>query len=220
MIYVVDNQNRVGFHAQLEEMYRIRHDIYVGRRGWQALAKPDGRDIDQFDTDRTIYLLGLGEGGHVISGLRLNPTTGPHLIRDVFPHTISDGPIPISERIYEFTRWFVVKERVSPEDNRRAAGELLVAMLEYGRRVGLTHITLCCDSFFWKTMQEMRWDVRRLGPITRYAEGKCITVIFDVSDRMIENTRRIREVAGDVVTYLPAPLPAAANDNQPLRFAA
>jgi acyl-homoserine lactone synthase len=206
MIYVIDSRNRKGFYPQIEQMFRLRHDIYVRRRGWKALERPDGRDIDQFDTDATVYLLSIDDEGQVTGGLRLNPTTGPHLIRDVFPHTVAGEEIPIGEHIYEFTRWFVVKEHVSPEENRRVAGELLVAMLEYGRHIGLTHISLCCDAFFWKTMQQTRWDVRRLGPITRYPEGKCISVIFEVSDRMIANTREIRDVRGKVWLNAPAPL--------------
>jgi len=207
MIYVIDKHNRRAFHSQIEEMFRLRHDIYVGRRGWKALEKPDGRDVDQFDTDSTVYILGIDDSGNVTAGLRLNPTTGPHLIRDIFPHAVTEEPIPVGNSIYEFTRWFVVKERISPEENRRVAGELLVAMLEYGKSIGLTHISLCCDSFFWKTMQEMRWDVRRLGPVTRYPEGKAIAVLFDVSDRMIANTREVRDVSGSVWRY--ALLPAA-----------
>lgn len=203
MIYIVDRHNKEVFSAQLEQMFRLRHDIYVKRRGWSALERADGRDIDQFDTDATVYLLAIDEMGNVCGGLRLNPTTGPHLIRDIFPHTVS-GEIPTGEQIYEFTRWFVVKERVSPEENRRVAGELLVAMLEYGKSIGLTHISLCCDSFFWKTMQETRWDVRRLGPVTRYPEGKCISVLFEVSDRMICNTREVREVSGPVWRHAPS----------------
>src|SRR5689334_11287834 len=103
MIYIVDRTNRAAYQAQLEEMYRIRHDIYVGRRGWKALQKPDGRDIDQFDTEDTVYLLGLDFMGRVVSGLRLNPTTGPHLINTVFPHAVTKGEIPVGDDIYEFT---------------------------------------------------------------------------------------------------------------------
>jgi len=205
MIYVIDRHNRREFHTQIEEMFHIRHDIYVGRRGWKDLERPDGRDVDQFDTEATVYLLGIDGNGRVTGGLRLNPTTGPHLIRDVFPHTVTEQAIPVGERIYEFTRWFVVKNRVSPEENRRVGGELLVAMLEYGQSIGLTHMSLCCDSFFWKTMQETRWDVRRLGPVIRYPEGKCISVLFEISDRMIANTREVREVNGAVCFYAASP---------------
>ena len=206
MIYVIDKRNRKGFRPQIEQMFRLRHDIYVGRRGWKALERADGRDVDQFDTDATVYLLSIDDAGQVTGGLRLNPTTGPHLIRDIFPHTVAGEEIPVGDHIYEFTRWFVVQERVSAEENRRVAGELLVAMLEYGKYIGLTHISLCCDAFFWKTMQETRWDVRRLGPITRYPEGKCMSVLFEVSDRMIANTREIRDVRGRVWLNAPAPL--------------
>jgi N-acyl-L-homoserine lactone synthetase len=69
-------------------------------------------------------------------------------------------------------------------------------------------------------MQEMRWDVRRLGPITRYPEGKCIAVQFDVSDRMIANTRDVREVTGPVLLYAAAPLVRQMEANSPFKLAA
>jgi len=214
MIYVVDSTNRDAYQAQLEEMYRIRHDIYVGRRGWKALAKPDGRDVDQFDTEDTVYLLGLDEYGHVTSGLRLNPTIEPHLIDTVFPHAVTFGEIPVDERIYEFTRYFVVPERVDRMKRRQAAGELLVAMFEYGLAQGLTHISLLCDSFFLNTALEMRWKVQPLGLPTPYDEGTCIAILFEVSHRVADSTREVRGVNGPVLAFAPLPPPYAANDNE------
>lgn len=214
MIYVVDSSNRDAYQAQLEDMYRIRHDIYVGRRGWKALAKPDGRDIDQFDTDDTVYLLGLDEYGHVTSGLRLNPTTEPHLISTVFPHAVTFGDIPVDGRIYEFTRYFVVPDRVDRMKRRQAAGELLVAMFEYGLCSGLTHFSLLCDSFFLNTALEMRWKVQPLGLPTAYDEGTCIAILFEVSHRVADSTREVRGVTGPVLAFAPAPPPYAANDNE------
>jgi acyl-homoserine lactone synthase len=214
MIYLIDKHNRHAYTQQLEEMFRIRHDIYVGRRGWKALAKPDGRDIDQFDGDDTIYLLGLDSSGSVQSGLRLNPTTGPHLIRDVFPHAVTFTDIPVSENIYEFTRYFVVPERVERMKRRSAAGELLVAMFEYGLLAGLTQFSLLCDAFFISTALEMRWKIKPLGLPTPYDEGTCIAILFDVSYQVADSTRDVRGVRGPVLAYSPTPPPHAANDNQ------
>lgn len=213
MIYIVDNDNRNAFAAQLEEMHRIRHNIYVGRRGWKALARPDGREIDQFDTPETVYLLGLDDAGRVQSGLRLNPTTGPHLIRDVFPHAVTFSEIPVSETIYEFTRYFVVPDRVPRLKRRQAAGELLVAMFEYGLLKGLSQISLLCDCFFISTALEMRWKLKPLGLPTPYDEGTCIAVLFDVSLEAADSTRAIRGVEGPVLAYSEVPPPHAANDN-------
>jgi len=214
VIYVVDRFNREAYRDQLEEMYRLRHQIYVGRRGWKALARDDGRDIDQFDTADTVYLLGLTEHGAVTSGLRLNPTTKPHLINTFFPHAVTFGPIPTGEKIYEITRYFVVPRRVPQMDRRRAAGALITGMLEYGLSIGLTDITLLCDTFFMSTMLEMRWNVRPLGLPTAYDEGTCIAVIFDVSEEAIAKTRQTRGVTGAVLDYAMLPPSVAANDNR------
>jgi acyl-homoserine lactone synthase len=194
MIYLVDRRNRAAFAQQLDEMHRLRHQIYVDRRGWKALARPDQREIDQFDTEDAVYLLGLDELGHVTSGLRLVPTTGPHLIRDVFPHAATWGRIPSDEHIYEFTRYFIVSGKNGMRAKRRVAGELLCAMFEYGLATGLTHYSLLCDTFFLPHMLECKWKVHPLGLPTPYDEGTCIAVLFEISEAALEGTREARGV--------------------------
>lgn len=208
MIHLIDRRNRAAFSQQLDEMYRIRHDIYVRRRGWKALDREDGREIDQFDTDDAVYLLGLDQAGQVTSGLRLVPTTCPHLIRDVFPHAVTWGRIPNNEQVYEFTRYFIVGGRTGMSGKRRAAGELLCAMFEYGLSIGLTHISLLCDTFFLPHMLECRWNVHPLGLPTPYEEGTCIAVLFEVSEQAIAGTREARGVGPErqlIFTETPPP---------------
>ncbi|HTV33131.1 MAG TPA: autoinducer synthase, partial [Methylocella sp.] len=41
----------------MDQAYCLRHDIFVGEMGWTDLAKPDGREIDQFDDKHTVNLL-------------------------------------------------------------------------------------------------------------------------------------------------------------------
>ena len=51
-----------------------------------------------------MYLLGL-EAGHVVGGLRLVPTTGPHLINDVFARFASIRGVPrtlVARYTYKF----------------------------------------------------------------------------------------------------------------------
>jgi acyl-homoserine lactone synthase len=219
VIYLIDHTNRAAYKTQIEEMFRIRHDIYVGRRGWAALAKPDGRDVDQFDTEETVYLLGLDDIGRVYSGLRLNPTTSPHLIDTLFPQAVTFEPISVSDEIYEFTRYFVATERIDRMKQKQAAGELLVAMFEYGLAIGLTHLSLLCDSFFLNTALEMRWRVKPLGLPTKYDEGTCIAILLEVSHDVADSTREVREIHGRVLTYETVPPPYGANDNAKVRIA-
>jgi acyl-homoserine lactone synthase len=219
MIYLVDRRNRAAFSKQIEDMFRIRHDIYVNRRGWKALARDDKREIDQFDTDDAVYLLGLDDQGQLTSGLRLVPTTGPHLIRDVFPHAVTWGRIPCDPRIYEFTRYFIVGGKSGMLAKRRTAGELLCGMFEYGLSAGLTHFSLLCDTFFMPHMLECQWKVHPLGLPTPYDEGTCIAVLFQVSEQALEGTREARGVGpGPQLMVAQGPPPHAIPDLR--RFAA
>ena len=195
MIYAINRDNRDHYLDQLDEMHRLRYRLYVEERGWKALARPDKREIDQFDTLDATYLLGIDDIGRVTGGLRLVPTTGPHLIRNVFPHAVQWARIPTGDTIYEFTRCFVTPNpEMDHASRRRAAGELYCAMFEYGLAIGLTHISLLCDTFFLPHMLECGWHARPLGPPTPYDEGECIAVIFEVSETTLERTRVVRNV--------------------------
>jgi acyl-homoserine lactone synthase len=213
MIYIVDRHNRAAFASQLEDMHRLRHVIYVDRRGWKALARPDGREIDQFDTEDTIYLLGLNAKGAVISSVRLNPTTKPHLISKFFARTVTFEPIPISDSIYEITRYFIVPERVPRPLRKVAEGELKTALLEYGLNLGLIEMSVVCDTFFLGPIEEMRWKIRLLGPPTPYDEGICISLRLEVSEEAIANTRKTCGVTGPVYVYQTFPPLPHRNDH-------
>src|SRR5262249_38699865 len=106
-VHAIDAGNRHLYEDQIEEHYRIRHDIYVNERRWMDLERPDGREVDQFDTEKSVYLLAL-EGDRVVGGSRLVPTLEPHLMSEVFPHVADVRGVPRARDIYEWTRIFVI----------------------------------------------------------------------------------------------------------------
>src|SRR6201995_2103463 len=91
-VHVIRRDNKHLYQHILEDYFRLRHQIYVVERKWSALDRPDKREIDQFDTDETVYLLGL-EGRSIIAGMRLVPTTAPTLLSELFPKLSLDGPV-------------------------------------------------------------------------------------------------------------------------------
>jgi len=211
VIYVVDSRNRENYARQIEEMYRIRHRIYVEGRGWSGLRKPDGREVDEFDTADAVYLLGLDAGGAVTAGSRLVPTKKPHLMRDVFPHLVTNCQVPQNDRIYEWTRYFLTSEPAGRAARRRASGELLCAMFEYGLAAGLTHFSLVCDTFFLPMFREARWKITELGAPAAYAEGICIAVTFEVSEAVLDSTREVRGVCAPSLAFSMRPPPFYAS---------
>ncbi|MEI9888936.1 MAG: acyl-homoserine-lactone synthase [Rhizomicrobium sp.] len=208
MLYLIDRRNRAAFGAQIEEMFRVRHSIYVDGRGWKAIARPDRREIDQFDTDDAIYLLGLGVDGNVLSGVRLLPTTGPHLMRDVFAHTVTWGRIPSDERIYEMTRYFVWGD-ARGEARRHAVSEVFCGIVEYALAHGLTHISVVCDTFFVPRFLDGGWKLHHLGLPTEYPEGVCASVLLEVSPQRLSEMRARTGIGGPSLTFSSLPPPNA-----------
>ena len=193
MIDCVNAQNAYRYGDALLQMFRRRHDIFVTRRGWRELARPDGLEMDQFDTEKAIYLLSIRDDGTVDGGLRLVPTTEPHLLANVFPHFVT-GEVPRGPNIFEMTRYFSIRDHAERRLMRRVRGELLCAMFEYCLGQGVQWITTMLDTFYVHRMRDNNWHEITLGPPTPYAEGEGVAVKIAVTRENLGWTRSVHGV--------------------------
>ena len=68
MLHVIDRQTCSLYAPQLEESFRVRHQVFVDGLGWEDLRQADGREIDQFDTNDAVHLVFLDDAGHLFGG--------------------------------------------------------------------------------------------------------------------------------------------------------
>ncbi len=100
--------NSISLHkCLLDGMARYRHRVFVEKLGWD-LNCSDGLEIDQFDREDTVYVLGQDAAGAVIGTARLLPTTRPYLLGEVFPQLLNGAPVPASPTIWELSRFAAV----------------------------------------------------------------------------------------------------------------
>jgi acyl-homoserine lactone synthase len=101
MLYIIK-----GFDKQkseiLDQAFRFRHEAFVEEAGWENLRRPDGREIDQFDTHETIHIVAIREK-LVQAYSRLNPTTQPYVLSEIYPHLCSRKMIH-DEKTWEWSR--------------------------------------------------------------------------------------------------------------------
>jgi acyl-homoserine lactone synthase len=190
LLHLIDAENRhLPRYAQmLEDSYRVRHDIYVNGRGWKALERPDGREIDQFDNLDATYLL-WADDDEVVAGARFVPTHLPHLMSDIFPHIVTLGEIPCTPKVWEVTRLFTARSGKSKANRRNCTGEVLCGMFEMGLHFDLESISVVCDTFFLPRFLESGVQIKPLGLPTDYAEGSCIACIIPVSPAQLAAAR-------------------------------
>lgn len=158
----------------LEEHYRLRHDIFVGERGWAALARSDRREIDAYDTPQTIYVLAL-DNGHVVGGYRFLPTNGPHLLQDHYSHLVH-GVVPSGREIHEWSRFFIRGDRRGRGFLRRLIGSVPPIC----RLLGIASLTSVIEPDWLPRFDAAGFRYRMLGPFVEAGDMRLAAVHIDV----------------------------------------
>ncbi len=188
MIQIIGGEDLRRYADLLEEQHRVRHQIFVGERGWRDLASADGHERDAYDNCKTIYLLAV-EYGRVIGGHRLYPTTLPHMISEVFPHLV-EGPIPSGPEIFEWSRFFVVRER----RGGKTYLELMAAMQNYCLENGITHVTATIEMWWLPRFLEAGFLVSPLGLPRLIENTSTAAVIIEISARSLARVEQLMEL--------------------------
>jgi len=187
-LHIVDWSNRRAYQPYLERYFRIRHEIYVVGRKWRQIDRPVPIEIDAFDTTDAIYLLGIDDGGNIAGGSRLVPTTGPHLLSDVFPMLAGGNP-PRAADLYEWTRFFISPSLRMTGRSSQAAGFVLCGLLEACLKLGITRLSVVCEDFWPERLARLGWSVCRLGEVLDHPDGRIVALLIEISGDALQSTR-------------------------------
>ncbi|MBA5775545.1 autoinducer synthesis protein [Stappia sp. F7233] len=197
-IHIVDSSNRGAYRDELEQHYRLRHEIYVGERGWHNLARPDGREVDAFDTEDAVYLLGILPGKGVVAGSRLVPSLKPHLMSEVFPQLAPQG-VPRANDIFEWTRIFVVPALRRPGSPCQAAGIVYCGIAEYCLLRGISQLSIVCETYWVDRLAKLGWNPRPLGRSFEYRGETIVGLMVDMGEAALETTRGTYAISHSVL---------------------
>jgi acyl-homoserine lactone synthase len=203
-VHVIRRDNRHLYSDVLEDYFRLRYKIYVLERKWAALDRPDKREIDQFDTEETVYLLGL-EGRSIIAGMRLVPTTMPTLLSDLFPKLALDGPVRRPD-VYELSRIFVIPTRRGEHAGPRAEAVIQAATMEYGLSMGLSAFTIVMESWWLPRLLDQGWVARPLGLPIDIDSMSTVAVMVEINERAWAEICARRSVPGPMLVWQGLPL--------------
>ena len=160
MIQLVTSFDRPLFEHELAEMFRERKRIFVDRLGWEVPVVDGEFEIDQFDTDGAVYLIALDPRGVQLGSCRLLPTTGPHLLGDVFPHLCEHG-VPRGEDVWEITRMCTTE--AAAEAPKRVRQRLMIGMVEFALLNGIRRFTLVSHLAYLSAILAGGLDCEPLG---------------------------------------------------------
>ena len=209
MMQLITPENYALFTDALADMHRLRFRVFKERLEW-AVQVENGMERDRFDALEPIYLLHRDDDGRVKGCVRLLPSTGPTMLRDVFPVLLGRSPCPSDPRIWECSRFAL---ELFPELARSASGlaratfELFAGMIEFGMSRSLTGIVTVTDLRMERILRRANWPLQRVGNVEMIGTTQAVAGMLEVS---LHALACVKEACGLEERVLWAPVPLAA----------
>jgi acyl homoserine lactone synthase len=179
MLKIIEGSYASFFPKEIDAMFRNRAETFSDRLGWEVVVQ-NGYERDIFDDDANpLYLVSVDPDTEEYWGsLRLLPTTGPNMLRDVFPQLLDEGYIE-SATIWESSRICAASGAGQPERSRSRVNyvlsELILGIGEVAVAAGLTQIVSVFDARIFRVLKaagcnpQIIGTPQRIGGVTSYA---------------------------------------------------
>lgn len=186
MLHIVETSNRLHFEPLIEEMFSLRARVFKDRLQWDVDVR-DGKEIDRFDSEDPLYILSTNdETGRLEGSVRLLPTTGPNMLRDVFPVLLPDGMVVESPIIWESSRFCIEPDmdHIGASRINRITTELLCGLVEVGQRANLSHIVSVYDARMARIFRASNCPAEVIGTPTRIGRVMTYAGLFEISQSL------------------------------------
>src|SRR6516165_9450239 len=214
MLKLIEGSCASFFPREMDAMFRDRARTFSRRLGWEVTVK-DGYERDTFDDANPLYLVSVDPDTEQYRGsLRLLPTTGPNMLRDVFPFLLGEGEFIESATIWEASRICAVAADGQPERSKNgvnlALGELLAGIGEVAIIAGLTQIVAVFDARIYRVLRTAGCNPQIIGRPRRIGGNMSYAGLFDTGEGPLQSIRDAVGIRGSVLTPQPKELAFAA----------
>ncbi|WP_316179702.1 MULTISPECIES: acyl-homoserine-lactone synthase [unclassified Bradyrhizobium] len=187
MIRIVtkDNAERHIGGSGLYQMHRLRKAVFKDRLGWDVIVSGE-LEVDEYDALRPRYLLSMDRHGILNGCVRLLPTTGPNMLRDIFASLVTKAAVPRGERVWEASRFAVSGNTGGTQSGiSQATYDLLIGVLKFSLSNGINTIACVVDVRMERVLRRAGWRLERLGPARRVGNTIAMAGQLDVSTQIL-----------------------------------
>jgi N-acyl-L-homoserine lactone synthetase len=202
MIHLIPAAHAHLFPGTIDAMFRSRAQTFSERLGWQVVVR-DGYERDRFDDDNPLYLVSVDPcSGEYQGSLRLLPTTGPNMLRDVFPALLNNDEVIESATIWECSR---ICATAKTEQSGRTNGvsyvlaELLVGIGDVARLAGLTQIVAVFDTRVFRILKSAGCKPEILGTPHPIGGTMSYAGLFNMDEAFQQAVRGTLGIEGSVL---------------------
>lgn len=195
------------------EVARYRFNVFVKKLGWQ-LPCQEGLEYDEFDDEKTVYVVAQDDDGNVVGTARLLPTTGPYLLAKLFPSLWGSGELPNSPDVWELSRFASVDTNgvahtLPGQFSSAHATQLLDSAIDCARIHGASELITVSPVGVERLLAQAGYQVRRAGIPGIVGGARLVSLRF--SQLSTSNTSTVRDTTSRIqVPTMQSGLVAAA----------
>ncbi|MDQ0561929.1 acyl homoserine lactone synthase [Rhizobium mesoamericanum] len=174
----------------LEDMYRLRAQVFGERLGWVECR--ENYERDEFDVLNPTYILAIDADDHVIGCARLLPASGPTMLESVFSSLLEGRALQSHPRMVESSR-FCVDTVQKPGASGHLLSEttqtMFAAIVHWCCINGYSEIVTVTDVGLERLLNRAGWPLRRLGDPQRINETMSVAGILSADRPSFERLR-------------------------------
>lgn len=168
-----------------EELLRLlfvfRHEVFVTRLGW---VPPRGtEEVDFFDTLGPVHAICQDRHGSIVAAARLLPTSGPTMLRDIFPDLLGGTACPSDDRIWEISRFALCPSPGPAARHRHILLEFVHALFRFAQSGGIHRLVAVSDTRLERLVSAATGlALSRLAPPQQLGSCRAVAGFADVTD--------------------------------------
>lgn len=194
MIDVVTPDLYAAYADELKQMFQQRFRVFKRRLGWNVpVANEEERD--SFDQLYPIYLLAKDEDGNLVGSWRFLPTTGPYMLRNVFPELLDGRRVPYHPLTWEGSRFAVE----GGGGQRRTSSELLCAVTETCLALGIRELITVYDARMARLLPRLGCPPKHQTKAMNIGQEIAYAGWFDMSCATLASLRAVAGIRASVI---------------------
>lgn len=202
MIDLIGPMKWASSESLRREVFEFRHRIFVRHLDWD-ITHYDRLEFDEFDALLPFYMIYRSYENNIRAVWRLLPTTGPYMLRNIFPHFLGSKKAPQSKNVWEISRFAFDPGGFGVDgilDFSRISGELFCALGEFGIENGIEEVVAVFDTRFFLILRNLGTPPIWMGRPQKIGALTAVAASFEVSRSRLEQIRKITSLAEPVIS--------------------
>ncbi|MET3304451.1 acyl-homoserine-lactone synthase [Bradyrhizobium diazoefficiens] len=191
MMQVITPEYYGALAHEIAEMHRLRYRVFKERLQWDVQISGD-MEIDEFDALHPVYLIQRASDYRIQGCVRMLPSTGPTMLRDIFPALLDGKSFQAIPSVWESSRFALDvanDARSTIHGLTNATYELFAGMIEFGLSRRLTDIVTVTDTRMERLLRRAGWPLRRTGQPRRFGNTEAVAGYLEVSSECLTQVR-------------------------------